>query len=105
MSVALIRPLAAIRWELRKAWASGTRVALTIDGAERVEGHVDHVAASGLYVLVSGTHVPCDMILAVHTPSLLGDSTWDWTLAAWWAKPKRWEPQRERLWYDDAEVA
>lgn len=105
MALTLIRAPESIRWELRRAWASGKRVALTVEGAERVEGHVDHVAASGLFAIIEGIHVPTDSILAVHTPSLLGDSTWQWRLAAWWAKPKRWEPQRERLWYDDAEVA
>ena len=102
MTTALVRPPEAIRWELRAAWASGKRVALTVENAPRVEGHVEAVATSGAFVIVAGCHVPADLILAVHYPSLLGDSSW--RLGAWSAPGRSFEVQRERLWYDDREV-
>lgn len=75
--VALIRPLRAIAWELRTAWATGKRVSLSLERAdlERLEGHVQRVAATDATVTVSGHHVPLDRVLAVHLPSRLGDST------------------------------
>jgi hypothetical protein len=73
----LVRPLASIAWELRFAWASGRRVALTINGdVVRAEGFVTTVAATDAYVKVGGLHIPLDRVLAVSHPSLLGDSTW-----------------------------
>lgn len=75
---ALVRPITATLWELRSAWASGKRVALSLDERctpRRVEGHVSAVAATGAYVRVAGLHVPDEAILAVHLPSILGDST------------------------------
>lgn len=77
MSLALERPASAKLWELRAAWASGRRVALTLERADctRVEGHVSSVAATGVAVVVRGLLVPLDRVLAVHLPSRLGDST------------------------------
>jgi hypothetical protein len=73
----LVRPLSAVLWELRAAWARGLRVSLTLErcDVDRLEGHITTVAATGVYVTVSGRHVPADRVLAVHRPSRLGDST------------------------------
>ena len=61
MSTALVRPLRAIAWELRTAWATGHRVSLTLDAdVDRVEGHVGSVAATGAYTIVAGLLVPLD---------------------------------------------
>ena len=74
--LALVRPLRAIAWELRTAWAIGRRVSLILERADtdRVEGHVQAVAATDATVTVSGLLVPLDRVLAVHLPSRLGDS-------------------------------
>lgn len=73
---ALVRPLSAIFWDLRGAWATGRRVALTLDAdVPRAEGHVTKVSASDAHVFVGDLLVPADRILAVHWPSRLGDST------------------------------
>lgn len=75
MGVALVRSIGSMAWELRAAWASGRRVALTIDGASRVEGHVQAVSATDATVKVAGVLIPLGLVLAVHVPSRLGDST------------------------------
>jgi hypothetical protein len=74
---ALVRSESAVAWELRTAWGSGRRVALSLERADmrRLEGHVQAVAATGVFVRVAGRVVPMDRVLAVHWPSLLGDST------------------------------
>jgi hypothetical protein len=110
MEVALIRrhrwlPALAgaelkLAWELRAAWATGRRVALTLERADhdRMEGIVTRVAGSGAYVVVRGRHVPLERVLAVHYPSRLGDSTHK--RAAGWAGVGRgrWVPQDNALW-------
>lgn len=75
--MALIRPIRAVAWELRTAWATGRRVSVTLDSCDhdRMEGHVSRVAATDAYVVISALHVPLDRVLAVHLPSRLGDST------------------------------
>jgi hypothetical protein len=94
---ALIRPLSSIAWELRSAWASGRRVSLTLGADEdRVEGHVQRVAATGAFVVVRSLHVPMESVLAVHHPSRLGDSTA--TDDERWRGRRHREPQAERLW-------
>ena len=73
----LTRSTPAMVWELRTAWATGRRVALSLDERcelNRVEGAVDRVAATGVYVVVAGLHVPTERVLAVHRPSRLGDA-------------------------------
>lgn len=74
---ALIRPLRAVAWELRAAWAAGRRVSVTLErcDVERVEGHVQRVAATDAYIVITGRHIPLERVLAVHLPSRLGDST------------------------------
>jgi len=76
-SVALVLRASAKAWELRGAWATGHRVSVSLDVAElpRVEGHVARVSATDAYVVITGRHIPLDRVLAVHRPSLLGDST------------------------------
>lgn len=71
----LVRPLSAVTWELRRAWASGRRVALSLERCDmdRVEGVVTRVSSSGALARVRGLHVPTDRILAVHWPSVVGD--------------------------------
>jgi hypothetical protein len=76
VSLALVRPIGSTFWELRASWASGRRVALTLDAdVRRVEGHLTRVAATDEFVKVGDLLVPGDRILAVHYPSRLGDST------------------------------
>lgn len=74
---ALARPLRAVAWELRTAWALGRRVSLTLERCDqdRAEGLVGGVAATDAWVRVAGTLIPLDRVLAVHLPSRLGDST------------------------------
>lgn len=74
----LVRLPSSIVWELRAAWATGRRVALSLDRRarfDRLEGQITAVAATGAHVHLAGRHVPTDVILAVHLPSRLGDST------------------------------
>ncbi len=74
---ALIRPLRAVAWDLRTAWASGRRVSVTLERADvdRVEGHVFTVSPTNASVTIAGLLIPLDRVLAVHSPSRLGDST------------------------------
>lgn len=77
---ALIRPIRSVAWELRTCWARGLRVSLSLDDRcerARIEGYVRQVSATDAFVAVGATHVPLDAVLAVHRPSLLGDSTAD----------------------------
>jgi hypothetical protein len=75
-STDLVRPSSSMLWELRGCWATGRRVALSLDAdVRRAEGHVTAVAATDAYVKVGDLMVPTDRILAVHLPSRLGDST------------------------------
>jgi hypothetical protein len=58
-------------------WATGKRVALTIDGdVKRAEGFVTTVSATDAFVRVGTLHIPLDRVLSVSRPSLLGDSDW-----------------------------
>ena len=94
---ALVRPLGAVMWELRRAWATGRRVSLTLNGyggRTRVEGVVRRVAATDAYAVVQGMHVPGEAILAVHWPSVVGGD-------ATRIKPRgvgHAPPQAEELW-------
>ena len=88
-------------WEARGAWASGRRVAasLMLEGhVERLEGHVSRVAATGAFVVLAGTHVPTGVLLAVHHPSRLGDSTYrEDPERPFLGRARRHVPQREEL--------
>lgn len=76
-SQALVRPVSAVAWELRRAWASGRRVVVSLERADmdRVEGHVQRVSPTAASVTIAGLLVPLDRVLAVHWPARLGDST------------------------------
>jgi hypothetical protein len=94
----LVRPLTSVFWELRRAWASGKRVSLSLDDRceiPRIEGRVTEVAATDAFVKVNGRHVSGETILAVHWPSLLGDS--DARPARNMNFAPRWRPQQEQL--------
>jgi hypothetical protein len=91
------------RWlvELRAAWATGRRVALSLERCDfdRMEGVVTRVAASGAWVRVRGRLVPLDRVLALHWPSRLGDSTHGRRESGWAGVGRgRWEPQDDALW-------
>lgn len=76
--MALERPVSAVAWDLRAAWAAGWRVSVTVDAVDRqrIEGHVTRVSPSSAFAIIARLHVPLGRVLAVHRPSLLGDSTW-----------------------------
>jgi len=75
--LALERRRSGVLWDLRTAWATNRWISVTLDLADcpRLEGTVGHVAASGAHATIAGRHVPIAYILAVHSPSRLGDST------------------------------
>lgn len=97
MTAALVRPVSAVAWELRSAWATGRRVALSLEprAGGRLEGHVVRVSATDAYVVVRGLHVPLCDVLAVHLPSRLGDST---ARGGEFHRAPRERPQEEELW-------
>lgn len=72
----LIRPIGAILWDLRRAWAAGKRVSLSLANGERVEGQVQAVSATGATCRVAGVRVLSTDILAVHHPAIGADSSW-----------------------------
>jgi hypothetical protein len=99
MTAALVRPLSAVAWELRTAWASGRRVALSLDeqaNERRLEGHVKTVAATDAFVVLGSRHIPLSAVLAVHLPSRLGDSTM--RAGDFHGPALRVVPQKEQLW-------
>lgn len=91
------------RWliELRAAWASGRRVALSLERTDfdRMEGIVTRVAATGAWVRLRGHLVPLDRVLALHWPSRLGDSDHGGRAGGWaGVGRRREEPQEDALW-------
>jgi hypothetical protein len=93
----LVLPQSSIAWELRSAWATGRRVALSLQGCSvgRLEGFVQRVAATDALVRVAGYDVPLVAVLAVHYPSRLGDSSHEG--GPWRGRARLVQPQRERL--------
>jgi hypothetical protein len=89
--MALVPPLGGIFWDLRGCWATGRRVALSVDAdVSRLEGHVTRVSATDAFVCVGDVLVPGDRIMAVHLPSRLGDSSFtDQPGATWAGRPRR----------------
>lgn len=69
--------VARVVWELRAAWASGRRVALTLERCDidRAEGVVSRVWATGAAAVVGGVLVPLDRALAIHWSTRLGDGS------------------------------
>jgi hypothetical protein len=94
----LIRRADSVLWELRRFWASGRRVALSLteDGGRRIEGQVTAVSPTGAWIKVNGVQLRPEQILAVHRPVILGeDSTWR---GGAWHFESRWViPQAEEL--------
>lgn len=100
MSAALVRRPSSMAWELRTAWASGRRVALSLERCcvDRVEGHVQRIAATGAFVTIASVQYPLERVLAVHSPSRLGDTDYEEDSGKrWHRRGRRREPQRERL--------
>lgn len=65
----LVRPVRAIAWELRGAWASRRVVRLTLSDRcdpRGVAGYVDQVATTDAFAIVDGVHIPLDDVLAIH---------------------------------------
>ena len=87
----LARPLRAVAWDLRTAWATGRRVSVSVERADvdRVEGHVFSVSPTDASVTIAGWMVPLDRVLSVHRPSRLGDSTV--------AEGERWHGRARRV--------
>jgi len=60
----------AFERELRAAWATGRRIAVTFTatphGQMRAQGRVRHVAATGQFALVGRTHVPITAVLGIE---------------------------------------
>jgi hypothetical protein len=76
MTGALVRPVRSTFWELRGCWATGRRVALSLDAdVLRVEGHLTSVSATDAFVKMGDLLIPGERILAVHQPTRLGDSS------------------------------
>jgi hypothetical protein len=90
----LVRPIRSTFWELRGCWATGRRVALSIDAdLRRAEGFVTSVAATDAYVKIGDLLIPGDRILALHYPSRLGDSSFeDRPGTSWDGRPRRRKP-------------
>lgn len=42
---------------------------------QRLEGRVDRVSATDAFVVLDGTHVPIDDVLAIHTPHFAQQET------------------------------
>lgn len=69
----LVRPVSAIAWELRAAWARTPRPIVVLSLSEhctprRLTGRIDRVAATDAFIVIDGWHVPLDEVLAVHRP-------------------------------------
>lgn len=88
-------------WELRRAWATGRRVSLTLvdNAGRRVEGHVRAVSATGASVNVNGILVPVESILGVHMRSrwMDEDTTWEEGGQPFHGRARRVLPQSEEL--------
>lgn len=69
----VVRPVSAVAWELRGAWARTPRRPVVLSLSERctprrLEGRVEKVAATNAFAIVDGCHVPLEDVLAVHRP-------------------------------------
>lgn len=98
-SMALVRRTDSMLWELRRFWASGKRVALSLteEAGRRIEGQVTRVSPTGAFVRVNGRLILAESILAIHRPVILGEDTTHRGVAEWHFEPLRWTPQLEEL--------
>jgi hypothetical protein len=96
---ALVRLTDSILWELRRYWASGKRVAVTLseEAGRRIEGQVTRVSPTGAWVRINSVQIPAEEILAIHKPVILGEDTTHRGKAAWHFEPLRVVPQAEEL--------
>lgn len=63
----------AVAWTLRKNWATGEDVRLTLGAhciLQTIVGKVSRVSASGAFAVVDGWHVPCDEVLGLGKPTI-----------------------------------
>lgn len=95
----LVRSFVSMLAELRGAWISGRRVSVSVAGHGRLEGWIARVAATDSFVVVDVPSVvtvkgkrrvrhdlcdvPTERLLAIHNPSVLGDSTADLSIEPW----------------------
>lgn len=94
----LVRLTDSMLWELRRHWASGKRVAITLteQAGRRLEGQVEGVSATGAWAKVAGVRFRPEDLLAIHRPVVMGeDSTWRG--GAWHFDSLRVVPQTEQL--------
>lgn len=93
MTTALVRRTDSVLWELRRFWASGKRVALSLteEAGRRAEGHVSHVSPTGGTVTISGLMIPTTEILAVHRPVVMGEDT-NYVAGRWHFEPQGLAP-------------
>jgi hypothetical protein len=94
----LIRLADSVLWELRRFWASGRRVSLSLTdrAGRRVEGQVEAVSGSGARVRVNGLWIDPVDILAVHRPVIMGEDTTH-RGGDWHFESRRVVPQAEEL--------
>lgn len=95
---ALIRLTDSMMWELRRFWASGKRVALSLteEAGRRVEGQVTRVSPVNVWVKINGIVIPAEAILAVHRPVIMGEDTTH-RGGEWHFESLRRVPQAEEL--------
>lgn len=96
---ALVRLTDSMMWELRRFWATGKRVSLSLTehAGRRIEGHVTRVSPTNAYVRVNGVLIPAEQILAVHCPVIMGEDTTHRGKAEWHGPVLRVLPQVEEL--------
>lgn len=85
--------------ELRRCWANGKRVALSLtdQAGRRAEGHVTAVSPTGVTCRIGQTLVPIDEVLAIHRPVVMGEDTTYDARTAWHGPALRVCPQSEEL--------
>lgn len=96
---ALVRLTDSILWDLRRHWASGKRVAVTLteEAGRRAEGKVTRVSPTNAWVKINGELIPAEAILAVHRPVIMGEDTTHRGKAPWHFKPGRPPDPQEEL--------
>lgn len=67
----VVRPEAAVAWELRGHWVARRTIVVTLTPrclVDRIEGRVSHVSVTGAFAVIDGWHVPTVDVLAIHRP-------------------------------------